>query len=234
MLKLRGFGEIRALGLDLDGTLLLTEELNLEAVRVTCAEFGLEVPPNLADLVVGRTNNAIFGTMLALQKGAPLPGWERMVETLSMRKRAYFAQHVGEVGVVPGATEIIRATRGLLLRAIVTAASNRSLNAGLGRLGFGREEFNILLPADYLRSELYPKPHPDHWREAARLLGYGHRPSLVLAVEDSPKGIFSARGAGLLVCGITTTHSAEALLRAGADFTVDSFAELAGMLGLIL
>jgi mannitol-1-/sugar-/sorbitol-6-phosphatase len=50
------------------------------------------------------------------------------------------------------------------------------------------------------------KPSPDAYLLAARSLGCA--PEEVLVVEDAPAGIQAARTAGMVVVGLTTTHSA--------------------------
>jgi beta-phosphoglucomutase-like phosphatase (HAD superfamily) len=231
MLELRGFGEIQAVGLDLDGTLILTEDLNVEAALVTCREAGLRLPKDLKKLVIGNTNAAIFIEILRQAGQQARPG---LIDTLAARKRQYFAENIHKARAVRGGVEFVRATKGHALSGLVTAASDQSMSAALLRLGVEREEFNLLLPADALCRGRQPKPHRDHWLEAARLLGMLLRLRQMLAVEDSLKGVASAVGAGLTVCGITTTCSARTLVRAGAHFTVASFAELADLLGLTL
>jgi beta-phosphoglucomutase len=46
-----------------------------------------------------------------------------------------------------------------------------------------------------------------------------------LAIEDSPPGIKSARGAGMRTLGITNTVSADALRAAGAEVVTGSLAD---------
>jgi beta-phosphoglucomutase-like phosphatase (HAD superfamily) len=50
----------------------------------------------------------------------------------------------------------------------------------------------------------------------------------VLAVEDDPRGIMSAKAAGLFTAAITTRHSHASLetLAVAPDVTVDSYATL--------
>jgi sugar-phosphatase len=57
------------------------------------------------------------------------------------------------------------------------------------------------------------KPNPDVYLAAAA--GLGVAPSECLVIEDAPAGIEAARGAGMRVIGLTTTHS-EAMLHADA------------------
>jgi beta-phosphoglucomutase-like phosphatase (HAD superfamily) len=58
----------------------------------------------------------------------------------------------------------------------------------------------------------------------------------VLAFEDDPKGIASAKQAGLYVCGITSRFAPEGLETAGysPDIIRDSFVDFAVALGISL
>jgi beta-phosphoglucomutase-like phosphatase (HAD superfamily) len=79
------------------------------------------------------------------------------------------------------------------------------------------------------------KPHPEPFNLAFKTLGLPERERhTVLAVEDDPRGVASAKAAGLYVCAITTRFQRDdsALVRAEPDLIVDSFAELADALGL--
>ena len=72
------------------------------------------------------------------------------------------------------------------------------------------------------------KPDPEPYRRGADLLGL--RPADLVAAEDAPAGICSARGAGIgHVVGITTSHPAQVLLDAGAHSSAPDLVGLAGV-----
>jgi beta-phosphoglucomutase-like phosphatase (HAD superfamily) len=74
------------------------------------------------------------------------------------------------------------------------------------------------------------KPHPEPYLKAAERLGL--LPQVCMVIEDSDNGIKSAKAAGCLAVGITTSFAKERLMQAGADYVVDSFSELASLLSL--
>ena len=77
----------------------------------------------------------------------------------------------------------------------------------------------------------HPKPHPEAFDKAFLSLGLPeHERGNVVAFEDDPRGMLSARKAGLYVCGITTRYSKEFLMKVEArpDYVADSFQELRG------
>lgn len=69
----------------------------------------------------------------------------------------------------------------------------------------------------------YGKPHPEIYQLAARELGLP--PERCIAFEDATVGILSAKGAGMKVVALTTTHSPGEL--SGADLIVKDFKGIA-------
>ncbi|HXA59121.1 MAG TPA: HAD family hydrolase, partial [Streptosporangiaceae bacterium] len=63
--------------------------------------------------------------------------------------------------------------------------------------GIGREHFTITLAGDEVT---HPKPDPEPYLTAARLLGVD--PARCVALEDSPTGVASAEGAGCVTVAI--------------------------------
>ncbi|MFN2400649.1 MAG: HAD family hydrolase [Gemmatimonadaceae bacterium] len=74
------------------------------------------------------------------------------------------------------------------------------------------------------------KPHPDPYLKTVEKLGLNSEACMV--IEDSKNGILSAKDAGCVVVAITTSFSRKELEEATADYTVESFAELASLLEL--
>ena len=84
-----------------------------------------------------------------------------------------------------------------------------------------------------LESATHTKPHPELFDRAFLSLGLGEvdRP-YVLAFEDDPRGIMSAKAAGLYVCAITTRYSADELqsLEVAPDLIAGTYDEFARQL----
>jgi len=77
------------------------------------------------------------------------------------------------------------------------------------------------------------KPHPEAFDAAFLTLGLPENARRqVLAFEDSPKGIMSAKAAGLYTCAITTIYPKDALqaLEIAPDLVADSYAEFRQLL----
>lgn len=68
------------------------------------------------------------------------------------------------------------------------------------------------------------KPNPEIYLRAVQGLGISGENCIVF--EDSFSGIISARDAGLLVIGVTTSHSENELINAGATICIKDFSEM--------
>jgi beta-phosphoglucomutase-like phosphatase (HAD superfamily) len=81
----------------------------------------------------------------------------------------------------------------------------------------------------------HAKPNPEVYDKAVAALGLPDeaRP-FTLAFEDDPRGIMSAKAAGLYTCAITTrfTKAELASLEVAPDLIAESYAEFEQLLGL--
>ena len=121
-------------------------------------------------------------------------------------------------GVVPTVASLHAA--GIPL-AISSGALRSDIDPILRGLGIGGR-FPVIVTADDVRKS---KPDPECYALAFRRLSALHpsrvrSPEKSIAIEDTPAGIRSARGAGLRVLAITNSYGAGEL--AGADWVADS------------
>ncbi|HEY7271729.1 MAG TPA: HAD family phosphatase [Actinoplanes sp.] len=115
------------------------------------------------------------------------------VAWLNHRVFALFAE-----GLVwrPGALELLLAVRAAgIPTALVTSTGRRLVEVALDTLG--REKFDAVVCGDEVRM---PKPDPEPYRTAARLLGV--RIEDCVAIEDSPTGVASAVASGAAVLAV--------------------------------
>jgi HAD superfamily hydrolase (TIGR01509 family) len=104
-------------------------------------------------------------------------------------------------------------------RAVASSSRTSWVESALETLGI-RRDFELLVTGDMVT---HSKPDPEIYLLAAARLGVG--PRRCLAVEDSPKGVASARAAGMTVVGVRTPYTAHLPLD-GAATVVDSLEEL--------
>lgn len=110
--------------------------------------------------------------------------------------------------------------------AIASTAIRRDIDIFLELAGLTR-----YFPGERIVSKedvTHAKPNPEAFDRAFHTLGLPETArGNVLAFEDNPRGIMSAKGAGLFTCAITTVSSRAELaaLTIAPDLIVDSFAE---------
>lgn len=161
-----------------------------------------------------------------------------LLQEIVSRKHELYEPVLREFGApIPRAVEFVKAvsflTNGSL--AIASGAQKASVAAFFEVTGLSAyfEANRIFCREDY---DL-PKPDPISFDMAFRSFGLReqdrHR---VLAFEDDPKGVESAKRAGLFVCAITSRFTAEELAKAEfkPDIIQSSYVEFADVLGITL
>ena len=180
---------MRAVLFDLDGTLVDSEPVWDDALRVLARELGAELSDRARAATVGTNVDvsvAIVHADLGRPDADPLASGERLVALARER----FAR-----GLVwrPGARALVDAVRGAgIPTALVTNTQRPLVRVALGPLV--EELFDASVCGDEVRQ---PKPHPEPYATAAALLGAD--PPDTVAVEDSPTGAASAEAAGCRV-----------------------------------
>ena len=174
---------------DCDGVLVNTEELGWQVWRSLAGDYGIDL--TLSDLraVTGCTDEesvSYFGKWMnelaLLELGARFAG-------------AFAAARREELCSYPDAEETLRELRARGIPVVVASNSTTGdVEAALARTGLAGLVGEIV-GADQVVS---PKPAPDMYERAAARLGR----DVVVAVEDSPAGIASARAAGLPVLAV--------------------------------
>jgi HAD superfamily hydrolase (TIGR01509 family) len=202
--------------LDLDGTLVHSESVHRAAYREYFSGRGWCVQEQVLGEFTGRRAPDVFATLDGPWRGEdPLALTEGVLEALSNTTMRPLP--------VAGAARLIRAcAQSGLPVAVVTSARRSWVKVVLDLLGVGEVAMPMVTAEDCSPG----KPDPEPFRLGAALLGL--QPEDLVAAEDSPAGIASARGAGIgHVIGVTTSGSADALLAAGAHSTAPNLVALA-------
>jgi HAD superfamily hydrolase (TIGR01509 family) len=133
---------------------------------------------------------------------------------LIAKKAAAFQELLESDGAaaLPGSVELIKHLSGNIPLAICSGALRADILPILGGLGI-ETAFDTIVTADDTHIS---KPDPAPYKLAMKKLGV----TSGLAIEDTPAGIASAKGAGLKVLSVTNSYPAEALTQ--ADAVVDS------------
>lgn len=204
----------RGVAFDLDGVLADTRKAFGDSKEAGIQEVGREY--SIPEMLEPRREilNESFGW-----GGSPLQIMEKVFERhgfpmdpiLITKAFDYRTEHFHQacrngLPMIPGAKATILGAYESELPFTITTASH---------------ETDVVLPfleyhglADYVSPQLIvgeravgdrSKPHPFPYEESIRRLGFGDCPSRVMAIEDTARGIQSARGAGATAVAIATT-----------------------------
>ncbi len=183
---------------DMDGVLADSEPVYFAAMQDVLAPLGYEVTEEHQRAIMG---HSIQDTWAYLQETFALEG------PLDALVEAYDRDLIRRLGELheplPGVRELIFDLR---QRGVPIAVASSSLpswiQALLGGLGL-QGAFDALVSATMVAN---PKPAPDIYIEAARRLG--KTPERCIGIEDTPTGMKSAKGAGMLTVQVRSSSTA--------------------------
>ena len=208
-------GAVRAVVFDMDGVLVDSGAHHRDAWRATFRDLGLTPPSEFWRITIGRPADEAVAALFDGVDGAQA---RRLAEV----KRDHYTR-LARRGTMPvaGVTAFVDAlARDGVPRAVATSATRRELERVLRVLGL-RSRFEVLVTADDVR---WGKPHPEVYLKAAA--GLGVDPSGCIVFEDAIVGVQAARAAGMRVIGVTSAHTSEELIRAGAELAVPDFEDV--------
>jgi len=176
---------------DMDGTLIDSEPLWLEAEHAMLARFGIELTAETRDRLVGI---GLWDAAEGFRRlGVPMSADDIVAEWVDGVSRG-----LAEVGPRwrPGARELLLSLRDAGIPCAVVTMSVRSLaEQVLGLLPEG--VFAAVVAGDEVA---HAKPHPDPYLRGAAAIGVPIE--RCLAIEDSPTGLRSAHASGAVAVGV--------------------------------
>ncbi|RKH44673.1 HAD family hydrolase [Corallococcus sicarius] len=206
---------LRAAVFDMDGTLVDNMDFHNRAWVTLARKLGLEglTAERFQNDFAGKKNEEIFPELLG--RTLSVAELDALAEEKESHYRAiyrpYLALHRGAGAFL----DRLRDAR--LPMAVATAAPQGNRELVLDGLGL-RPLFAVVVGAEQVKRG---KPAPDIFLAAAQALKVP--PEACVAFEDAINGVLSARAAGMVTVGITTTTTAEKLKQAGAHFTAADF-----------
>ena len=220
---LAGVSGPRAILFDFDGTIVDTEPLHLEAFRRVLGPFDIDITDaDYEARYLAGTDRECLERMLADYGREDL---RPRFEALLAEKIDVFARSVtADPPLFPGVRELLTAARAAGPLALVTGSVGDVVRRQLAAAGLDGT-FTVLVSAEDVGRG---KPDPEPYRLAIGRLRADVLPDLepgaCLAIEDTPSGIESARGAGLRTLAIANSRPPEAL--AAADRVARSWADV--------
>jgi len=178
---------------DNDGLLLDTESVWTRAEQDLFERRGLDFTPADKLELVG-TSAEIAGGILERRLGEP----GRATALIEELNELVIVELDHGVEAMVGARELLHSLkqRGTPI-GLVSNSPLLFVQRSLAIVGF-EDRFDVVLSAHEVAA---PKPSPEPYLEACRRLGVEPGPGVV-ALEDSPTGVASARAAGLTVIGV--------------------------------
>ncbi len=213
---------LEAVVFDFDGVIVDTEHLHFAAMQklVEPMGIGLSWDDYVRDLI-GFDDRGAFAAILQ-KAGRPSDG--ASVRQLVEQKAGIFGDLVNHAppDPFPGSVELIRSLSGQIPLALCTGALYSDIAPVFKALNIG-DAFDVVVTADDVQQS---KPDPSCYRFAVERLSRRYDrawpASSCLAIEDTPAGITSAKGAGLTVLGLTNSYDRQYL--AQADFILTTLA----------
>ncbi|MGI4747637.1 MAG: HAD family hydrolase [Janthinobacterium lividum] len=181
---------INAVIFDMDGLLLDTESLAMDALVSAGDALGYDMPPAFCYLMIGAPADRC--RELVVEKyGADFP-LQRYFDLQEAHLRALVDE--GKMSLKAGVVDLLDYLDAHgIKRAIATSSSRTRTDHHLALMGIAQRFGAIVTRDDVARG----KPHPDPFLTAAGKLGV--EPGMCLALEDSYNGIRAAHAAGMRV-----------------------------------
>lgn len=188
---------LEAILFDIDGVLVDSEEIYFTAVRDTFRQFGVELTRNdyIKRFMLDHSNSA--GVIKDYKLKVPL---ERVREIRGEIVDKIFSENLKPM---PYARELVEELEWLYPLGAVSSSSPTEIERKLGIFN-PEHPFQVIVTDQHTKRS---KPHPDPYLKGLELLrkyawcASGLPAQNVLAIEDTPSGVISARDAGLKTIG---------------------------------
>lgn len=189
---------LQAVLLDMDGTLVDTEDFWWQAESSLFAELGYALDEADRAQVVGGPMTRVIDYLLA-RTGVDLSPADLTV----LINQRFVDLLGGGVPLMPGAERLLNTLAAHGIPAALVSASHRHVIDIVLR-SLGAEHFAFTVAGDEVPRT---KPHPDPYLEAARRLGAD--PARCVVVEDAPTGVKAAEAAGCPVIAVPSVAPIE-------------------------
>jgi len=197
---------------DLDGVLLDTETIFIQAQREIFARFGMTLPESVRARMMGQPTWTAVPWMLE-QTGLPMTADEFIAERAALTIGPF-----SRADAMPGAMELTAHLRAHGVPQAIATSSSREMFAHKSQSApdwFA--SFDAIVTSDDVE---HGKPAPDIFLRAAALLGAP--PEACLVFEDAPAGVQAALAAGMRVVALPAPDHVSMI--EGAHAILDGFA----------
>jgi len=200
---------------DFDGIIVDSEPLHYRAFNEVIAPLDLKISwEEYCDTYIGFDDRDAFREIFKIHKKKY---GSRDVKKLIEQKAEIFQRYIaaGEAKPLPGAVELIKSIPVRLPVALCSGALKSDVLPVIKKLGI-ENCFKIIVTAEDTPKS---KPDPTPYKLALQQLTVAN-PASAVAIEDTPAGIQSAKGAGIKVLAVTNSYDSAYLQ--DADAVTDS------------
>lgn len=202
---------LNAVIFDFDGIIVDSEPMHYQAFSHVLEPLGMAFSwEEYCETYIGFDDRDTFRQTL-LAKGEKT--CSRDLKCMIEEKAKVFQQliHEGKATPLPGAVELIESIPCRLPIALCSGSLREDILPILNSFDIGNA-FSVMVTAEDTEKS---KPDPAPYTLALKKLGINN-PASAVAIEDTPAGILSAKGAGLKVLAVTNSYDREYLLEADA------------------
>ena len=202
---------IRAMIFDMDGLMVDSEPLAIEAWETIVRRFGHQIDDVMFEQMLG-VRQIECAALLLERFHLPIPA-----EALAReRNETFLALLPGRLRAMPGLSVLIAELRARgLKRALATSGERRYVATVMSELNLDGTFDAVVVAEDVTRG----KPAPDVYLLAAERLGL--LPAQCLVLEDAPNGVAAAKAAGTICVAVPNEYT-RALDLSAADAVMPS------------
>ena len=196
---------------DFDGIIVDSEPMHFNAFNEVLNPLEMKISwEDYCKTYIGFDDRDAFREVF---KAYDKKGCTNDIKHLIEQKADVFQTYVqsGEAEPLPGAVELIKSIPVRLPVALCSGALLEDILPIIGTLGITDSFMQIVTAEDTPKS----KPDPAPYQLTLEKLGIDD-PSTAVAIEDTPAGIISAKGAGMKVLAVTNSYDRDYLLEADA------------------
>ena len=200
---------------DVDGVLVDTVPFHFQAWKKVFTEEGIAFSKTEYQKINGLPRDAAIRRILKVDPSV------QHIKDIGDRKQRYYLELITKnpPQPLPGIQSflpIIR--RGGWTMGAASSSKNALVVLQTAQLA---ENFEVIITGYDFK---HPKPHPDIFLTAAKLLGT--LPAKTIVIEDAVNGVRAAVAGGFLCIGIANSESADELGKAGASIVVNVTSDL--------
>lgn len=200
---------------DMDGVIVDTEPLHVQAEIDTCLANGFAIDQSTWGGFKGQTAQAIFKYLIDAHGD---PEIHKVDELIACKTDRFIDLATAGMTPIDGVLDFMQWVRGRTDTMNLVTSSNRRVQTHVVETLGIEHMFDYVVTGDDIKNG---KPHPEPYSRASQLAEV--EPGTVLAIEDSKSGIKSALGAGCIVLAIATSHAPEELVDANPTFIVTDY-----------